>query len=138
MQNNQIVQKLNPAASTVKPINGIIQLPQSPLISEKNKKPANYSFGMIETDDSTDDETDCVHKIDKRPPPPNWSLPVNRLNTIIDQTKIQNRHSAKFFGESSDVDLQEIFPQINKKHLQRRDSSFRWDTPPRYSILPKY
>lgn len=101
-------------------------------------KPKPYSFGMIETDDSTDEEDDVEQRPDKRPPPPAWSLPANRNETILRQSNIPTNIIDKMFGPAMDVDLQEIFPNISKKLLTRRDSSFVWHTPPRYSVMPKY
>lgn len=103
-----------------------------------NKQRKAYSFGMIDTDDSTDDEEDVALKPDKRPPPPNWSLPVNRTKTIKRQSEVFMNVIDKFFGDAPDVDLLEIFPNIPIKLLTRRDSSFVWRTPTRYSVLPKY
>lgn len=104
--------------------------------SKSKQKP--YSFGMIETDDSTDEEDDVEQRPDKRPPPPAWSLPANRNEAILRQLNIPTKIIDNMFGPAMDVDLQEIFPNICKKLLTRRDSSFVWQTPPRYSVMPKY
>lgn len=116
---------------------GVITLEPSPAKKSKGKKIA-YTFSMIETDDSTDDEDDVENKPFKRPPPPEWSVTENRLETIVRQTAISARLIDEMFGEAPEVDLREIFPDISKELLKRRDSSFIWHTPPRYSILPKY
>lgn len=105
---------------------------------QSNSRKNAYSFGMIETDDSTDDEEDVEVKPGKRPAPPAWSLPVNRNKTIVLQTGISIKVVDELFGEPPDVDLLEIFPNISKRFLKRRESSFVWQTPPRYSVLPKY
>lgn len=94
-----------------------------------------YNFDMIESGDSTDDEG---KESRKRPSPPAWSLSKNRLQYIIAQSNINSKAIDNFFSvEPRQVDLREIFPTIDDKHL-RRNSSAVWNTPPRYSTMPKY
>lgn len=100
------------------------------------KKP--FTFDMIESDDSTDDEDDVLSKPNKRPPPPAWSLLANRIETITRQAEIPTNIIDKLFGMPTEVDLQEIFPNIKRKLLTRRESSFIWNTPTRHSVLPQY
>lgn len=109
----------------------------SPMENEPVQR-SRYTFGMLDADDSTDDEDDVHNKPNKRPPPPEWSLPANRVETILRQTNISTVMVDHLFGGAPDVNLQEIFPEIAQKLLTRRDSSFVWRTPPRYSVLPKY
>lgn len=90
---------------------------------------------MIESGDSTDDEG---KETTKRPPPPSWSLTRSRMPYIIAQSNISSKVIDTFFSvEPRQVDLREIFPTIDDKHL-RRNSSAVWNTPPRYSLMPKY
>lgn len=94
-----------------------------------------YNFDMIESGDSTDDEG---KETAKRPPPPSWSLKHSRMPYIIAQSNISSKVVDTFFSvEPRQVDLREIFPTIDDKHL-RRNSSAVWNTPPRYSLMPKY
>lgn len=90
---------------------------------------------MLETDDSTDDEE--VEKTN-RPPPPEWSLEVNRLQSIAHQTEMNVKIINDFFGDVEDMDLQEVFPDIPTKYLSRRPSSFYWASPIQHSVIPKY
>lgn len=99
---------------------------------------SQYSFEMLLTDDSTDEEDDVLNRPDKRPPPPAWSLFENRSEKINLQSIIPLNTIDKFFGQSAEVDLLEIFPRINMQLVQRRESSFYWSTPPSYSTMPKY
>lgn len=94
-----------------------------------------YNFDMIESEDSTDDEG---KESRKRPPPPTWSLAHKRLDYIRVQAEIPSKIIDGFFSVAPrQVDLREIFPAIDDKHL-RRNSSAVWNTPPRYSLMPKY
>lgn len=105
------------------------------LKAEEAKKNNHYNFDMLESGDSTDEET---KRSSKKPPPPSWSLLENRKPCIIDQAKISTNVIDIFFSVAPlEPDLQEIFPNINKKKL-RRNSSAVWNTPKRYSMLPKY
>lgn len=94
-----------------------------------------YNFDMIDSGDSTDEEGKSSSK---RPPPPNWSLSKYRLPYIIAQSHINSRVIDSFFSvEPRQVNLRDIFPTIDDKQL-RRNSSAQWNTPPRYSLMPKY
>lgn len=104
------------------------------MAAQQLKKDA-YNFDMIESDDSTDDESKNTHK---RPPPPPWSLSHKRFPFIVAQSKIKTHIIDSFFSVAPrQVNLREIFPLIDDKYL-RRNSSAVWNTPPRYSLLPKY
>lgn len=96
---------------------------------------AEYNFDMIESGDSTDEED---KRSTKRPPPPSWSLTRERLPYIIAQSNIPSKVVDKFFSVAPrDVNLRDIFPTIDDKYL-RRNSSAIWNTPPRYSMMPKF
>lgn len=103
---------------------------------EAQRRKANaYCFDMIESGDSTDEEEKETRK---RPPPPTWSLTNNRLPYIVAQSNIPTNVVDNFFSVAPrDVNLREIFPTIEEKHM-RRNSSAVWNTPPRYSLMPKY
>lgn len=94
-----------------------------------------YNFDMLESGDSTDEEG---KESRKRPPPPAWSLSRYRLPYIMAQSRIDSKAVDDFFSiKPLHVDLREIFPRIDDKYL-RRNSSAVWNTPPRYSTMPKY
>lgn len=97
-----------------------------------------FTFDMIESGDSTDEEDDVLSKPHKRPPPPAWSLLDNRTETITRQAEISTKIIDKLFGMPTEVDLLEIFPNIKRKLLTRRESSFVWNTPTRHSVSPQY
>lgn len=106
--------------------------------------PMRYNFEMLQTDDETDDEENLQDgqvepKTGKmRPKPPLWSLSKNREDDMKAQSQVAARTMDNFFYENEDVDLKEIFPNIDSKKIARRASSCHWTTPPRYSIMPKY
>ncbi|KAL5286650.1 Incenp family protein [Megaselia abdita] len=95
-----------------------------------------YNFDMLNSDDSTDEETKVSHK---RPyPPPSWSLERNRGAAIDQQAFLSTKFIDSLFSvQPMSVNLEEIFPRIDKKFL-KRNSSVIWKTPPRYSEMPKY
>lgn len=105
-------------------------------LRRKNAQHQNaYGFDMLESGDSTDDEG---KPSTKRPPPPLWSLSHNRQMRVVEQSKVDTKQIDTFFSVAPlEVNLREIFPQIDEKHL-RRNSSAVWNSPPRYSLLPKY
>lgn len=106
--------------------------------------PVRYNFDMLQTDDETDDEDNLMDeqieaKSGKaRPKPPFWSLNKNREEAMKAQSQISAKTMDNFFYENEEVDLKEIFPNIDSKKIARRPSSCHWTTPPRYSIMPKY
>ncbi|XP_063708305.1 transcription initiation factor TFIID subunit 3-like [Culicoides brevitarsis] len=99
------------------------------------KTKVKHDFEALDTDDSTDDEGK-MHK--NRLPPPIWSKSANRRHTTRNQTYVSLRLVDKFFSvQPMTPDLKEIFPDIEPKKL-KRNSSAVWNTPPRYSQMPKY
>lgn len=111
------------------------QLRQNKMKAEESRKKNAYNFDMLESGDSTDDEGKTSSK---RPMPPAWSMSHNRHAAVIAQSKVSTKITDKFFSVAPhEVDLREIFPRIDEKYL-RRNSSAVWNSPPRYSLLPKY
>lgn len=120
-----------------------------------------FTFDMILTDDSTDDESTSASKKSKRPPLPAWcssecplvwmfpivsisnlfqflSTEEERNPTIRTQREIKLKVIDQFFSVAPmTADLREIFPSIDARKL-KRNSSAVWRTPPRYSQMPKY
>lgn len=95
----------------------------------------SYSFDMLGSGDSTDDEN---RPSSKRPPAPLWSFSHNRQLRLQEQVKVNAKKVDTFFSVAPlEVNLRDIFPQIDEKYL-RRNSSAVWNSPPRYSLLPKY
>lgn len=105
------------------------------LQKQHNKHKTKHEFDVLDTDDSTDDEG----KMNKnRTPPPVWSKGSYRRQTIREQTFVNLDLVDKFFSvQPMTPDLKEIFPSIEPKKL-KRNSSAVWNTPPRYSQMPKY
>lgn len=97
---------------------------------------AEYGFDMIEGDS---DAGEYVVVKMNRPKPPIWGQEETRRPLLVEQTKVPIAVIDTFFGcQAENVDLREIFPRISKQQLKRRASSANWNTPPRYSTLPKY
>lgn len=96
----------------------------------------NHAFSMLHTDDSTDEESN--YEIRGRPPPPTWSLQQNRENSIRKQSKISLKLIDRLFSTIPVCDLKEIFPDVGKKLLARRESSFGWNTMVNHSRMPRY
>lgn len=96
---------------------------------------SKHDFDVLDTDDSTDDEG----KMNKnQAPPPIWSKSSYRRATIREQTYENLNLIDEFFSvQPMTPDLKEIFPTIEAKKL-KRNSSAVWNTPPRYSQMPKY
>lgn len=91
---------------------------------------SGYGFDALNTDDSTDYE-------DEQTKLPYWCLEKNRLAIVIEQTKVNSKITDAFFdSKPQTVDSQKIFK--NSLPIQRRRSTAVWNTPPRYSSLPKY
>lgn len=99
-----------------------------------------FTFDMIETDDSTDDESSntAPNKKTKRPPLPSWCSKEERRQPMRIQAEIKLKVIDQFFSVAPMTpDLREIFPAIDARKL-KRNSSAVWRTPPRYSQMPKY
>lgn len=95
---------------------------------------SSFGFDDLHTDDPTDDsmcvDDDTFHR-------PYWSLYDNRIAIVIDQCKVSDKVIDTLFGaKEENVDLQDIFP--GSKPLKRHRSTAVWNTPLRYSMLPKY
>lgn len=112
-----------------------------PEVNQSNLPKSNVrTFDSLYTDDETDEEDeDGLDMPTDLPPAPIWSVGEKRRAGAVEQTKISIRTLDTFFQcQYEQVDLQELFPTIEKKHLKRRPSSAHWNTPPRFSMLPKY
>lgn len=111
------------------------QLKMNKLRAEDQRKNNAYDFDQLASGDSTDDE---AKPSVKRPPPPTWSMSQHRHPYVSAQTRVSTKVVDTFFSVAPhNVDLREIFPAIDERHL-RRNSSAVWNSPPRYSQLPKY
>lgn len=90
------------------------------------RKAIDWDFDAIESGDSTDEEE---KQTSKRPPVPDWSLYHNRIPYIKAQSKLPMKTVDEFFSvEPRDVNLREIFPKIDDRHL-KRNSSAVWNSP---------
>ncbi|KAJ6646092.1 hypothetical protein Bhyg_01302 [Pseudolycoriella hygida] len=108
-------------------------------LKQKREEPKSLlTFDMLQTDDSTDDEEDHSQNRKRRPDPPAWSIRANAKTNIMIQSGLSaNTIDMLFSCKPTTPDLAAIFPDIDAKHL-KRNSSAMWNTPPRYSQLPKY
>lgn len=109
--------------------------------SDDENDDQQFGFSMLCTDDDDDNDSEENTKLKKnnRPAPPDWSLTINRKSNVINQTKMDHCVIDKFFGcEYEFVNMLDIFPKIHPKKAKRRKSSMKWDTPLRYSVIPKY
>lgn len=98
--------------------------------SIRSNRAADYNFDALNTDDDTDTEENTPHA-------PEWSKFANRNGIAINQTRVNTKVIDKFFGcRAESVDCNAIFP--NSVPIRRRRSTAVWNTPPRYSTLPKY
>lgn len=88
-------------------------------------------FDALHTDDSTEiDEDQCRTK-------PYWSLYNNRIAIVIDQGDVTTNVVDRFFGCKMEAPKsRQIFPK--SAAIPRRRSTAVWNTPPRYSLMPKY
>lgn len=91
---------------------------------------SEYGFDALHTDDQTDHEESQFYA-------PYWSLYTNRRSIVVDQTNINWKVVDTLFDvKPLTVNSQEIFTKSSP--IQRRRSTAVWNTPPRYSMLPKY
>lgn len=89
-----------------------------------------YDFDALQTDDATEYDEDESNA-------PYWSLYRNRIAIVNDQVAANLKTIDQFFGcKFENVDSIDIFPATVP--IARRRSTAVWNTPPRYSILPKY
>lgn len=96
----------------------------------RSNRADNYNFDVLQTDDETDEE-------DNTPYAPQWSKSKIRSDQVIDQEQMDPNIIDQFFGcRAETVDLKAIFPY--SAPIARRRSTAVWNTPPRYSMLPKY
>lgn len=94
-----------------------------------------FDFDTLQTDDSSEDE-DHILGTNRAPI---WSSYANRNPIVIDQENIKLNVIDQFFGSKAEnVAMCEIFELINPNEALRRRSSLFWNTPPRYSTLPKH
>lgn len=90
----------------------------------------DFGFDALDTDDPTD-----VSEDEERDP--YWSLYQNRIAIVKDQATVNFNVIDKFFScKHETVDSRTIFPL--SVAIKRRRSTAKWNTPPRYSTLPKY
>lgn len=102
-----------------------------------------FRFSMLVTDDEDDDDNSSDDEKDNsdsvKPTRPEWSSDSNRRLGVTNQNDIENKLVDVFFGcQYEIVEMRDIFPKIHAKRAKRRKSSMNWNTPPRYSILPKF
>lgn len=96
----------------------------------RSSRGKNFNFDVLQTDDETDTE-------DNTPYAPEWSKYHKRITIVIGQERVDTKVIDELFGcRPQHVDIKAIFP--NSKPIARRRSTAEWDTPPRYSSLPKY
>lgn len=89
-----------------------------------------YDFDALQTDDPTEADEDESHA-------PYWSLYRNRIAIVTDQVEVDLKTIDEFFGcKFENVNSRDIFPTMVQ--IERRRSTALWNTPPRYSMLPKY
>ncbi|XP_052873131.1 inner centromere protein [Anopheles cruzii] len=97
-----------------------------------------FTFEMIETDDSTDEDepTDATKK-SKRPPVPSWCQKTEDYRKALSvQSMVEPKVVDRLFSvRPTTPDLRILFPEIDA-HKLKRNSSAIWRTPPRYSQLP--
>lgn len=104
-------------------------------ISKQKKQNVVNLFDFLESGDSTEEEGKVSNK---KPPPPKWSIGSKRDEAMELQNYMDIKIIDNFFSvQPLTPDLSEIFPSIHVKYL-KRNSSAVWNTPPRYSQMPKY
>uniref|UniRef100_A0A182K2T6 Inner centromere protein ARK-binding domain-containing protein n=1 Tax=Anopheles christyi TaxID=43041 RepID=A0A182K2T6_9DIPT len=112
-------------------------------LAAKKKQAASskaFTFEMIDTDDSTDEEvaedTSAPRK-KQRPPLPEWSQKTADFRKQLQlQAQLQPNVIDRLFSvQPMTPDLRLLFPSIDAQKLKRNSSAI-WRTPPRYSQLP--
>lgn len=104
-------------------------------ITKQKKQTAINLFDYLESGDSTEEEGKVSNK---KPPPPKWSCGSTKMEAMELQNYMDIKIIDNFFSvQPLTPDLSEIFPSIHVKYL-KRNSSAVWNTPPRYSQMPKY
>ncbi|XP_035786479.1 uncharacterized protein LOC118463772 [Anopheles albimanus] len=106
--------------------------------SAGGRRVQQFTFDMIETDDSTDeDEPADASKKNKRPPLPEWCRNVEEYRKVLlIQSKVDTKVIDRLFSvQPTTPDLRELFPSIDA-HKLKRNSSAIWRTPPRASQIP--
>ncbi|XP_035898470.1 mucin-5AC isoform X2 [Anopheles stephensi] len=99
-----------------------------------------FTFDMIDTDDSTDEEMaeepSAEARKKKRPPLPEWCKKTEYRKQITLQAQIDTKVIDRLFSvQPMTPDLRILFPSIDA-HKLKRNSSAIWRTPPRISQLP--
>lgn len=103
----------------------VILVDSSAAVNETN------AFDALDTEDPTESEGDGQFNR------PYWSLSTTRKSIVIDQIAVQMKIVDTFFGSKVESPRSiDIFPA--SKPIARRRSTAVWNTPPRYSMLPKY
>ncbi|XP_050081405.1 inner centromere protein B [Anopheles maculipalpis] len=100
-----------------------------------------FTFEMIDTDDSTDEEGEedpnAKPRNKKRPPVPEWCKKTPEYwKQLAMQGQIDSKIIDRLFSvQPMTPDLRVLFPSIDAQKLKRNSSAI-WRTPPRYSQLP--
>lgn len=95
-----------------------------------NGEQSKMDFDNLHTDDATETEDSTKNA-------PYWSLRRNRQAIVKDQFETDSNIIDTFFDcKAETISLNQIFSNYCSK--PRRRSTAVWDTPPRYSMLPKY
>lgn len=106
-------------------------------VDDTAPEPGVRNFDCLHTDDETDEEDE--DGVDPDPLAPAWCEAATRRARLAEQTRVAAQTVDTFFQCQYElVDLQELFPAIEPTQLKRRQSSAHWNTPPRFSMLPKY
>lgn len=117
----KIIPKIIPVAQSTP-----IQVDQS----IQTSAPKSKHFDSLHSDDPTDHEDEQFNL-------PYWSLYQNRISIVIEQTNINPKIVDTLFNSKPQtVQSNEIFKYTSP--IVRRRSTAVWNTPPRYSLLPKY
>lgn len=131
------MQRINSNISEDKSNNTIITIDDSiaTIDSTFNVTHNDFNFSMLQEEDTTDEEDNPSAN---RPPAPEWSLNEIRYQRVVQQSNLSEQTVDLFFGsKAEEVFLREIFPKIKESRMKRKSSAV-WNTPPRYSTLPKY